>query len=198
VIRADVLRDATGLAGDDVCLPDVVEERRLPMVDVPHDRHDRRTRRELRCILGLLGRIVARRVLLFPDRLEAVLPSDQLDLIKIEPLVDGHHHPQVLEREPHDLRRRQLENLRQLAHRDELIHAYGLLFALNLRLALGLELFARHAIERPSSRAPSRARAHGAHGPRDVRRHGLLIHGPALPLLATTASHLAAAHARAG
>ena len=41
VVGADVLRDAAGLAGDDVRLADVVEERRLAVVDVAHDRDDR-------------------------------------------------------------------------------------------------------------------------------------------------------------
>ena len=41
VVRADVLRDAARLAGDDVRLADVVEQRRLAVVDVTHDRDDR-------------------------------------------------------------------------------------------------------------------------------------------------------------
>ena len=47
VVRADVLRDAAGLARDDVRLADVVEQRRLAVVDVTHDRDDRRARLEL-------------------------------------------------------------------------------------------------------------------------------------------------------
>ena len=45
VVRADVLRDAARFARDDVRLADVVEQRRLTVVDVTHDRDDRRTRR---------------------------------------------------------------------------------------------------------------------------------------------------------
>ena len=41
LVGADVLRDATRLARDDVCLPDGVEERRLAVVDVAHDGDDR-------------------------------------------------------------------------------------------------------------------------------------------------------------
>ena len=47
VVRTDVLRDAAGLAGNHVRLADVIEQRRLAMVDVTHDRDDRRTRDEI-------------------------------------------------------------------------------------------------------------------------------------------------------
>ena len=42
VVGADVLRDAAGLAGDDVGLADRVEQRRLAVVDVTHDGDDGR------------------------------------------------------------------------------------------------------------------------------------------------------------
>jgi hypothetical protein len=42
LVGADVLGDATGLAGDDLGLADRVEQRRLAVVDVAHDRDDRR------------------------------------------------------------------------------------------------------------------------------------------------------------
>ena len=41
-VGADVLRDAAGLAGDDVGLADAVEQAGLAVVDVAHDGHDRR------------------------------------------------------------------------------------------------------------------------------------------------------------
>jgi len=44
LIRADVLGDTAGLAGDNVRLPDGIEQRRLAVVDVTHDRDDGRTR----------------------------------------------------------------------------------------------------------------------------------------------------------
>ena len=44
VIGADVLRDAAGLALGDARLADGVEQRRLAVVDVAHDRDDRRAR----------------------------------------------------------------------------------------------------------------------------------------------------------
>ena len=43
---ADHLRDAAGLGGGDVAGSDLVEQRRLAMVDVPHDRHDGGPRRQ--------------------------------------------------------------------------------------------------------------------------------------------------------
>src|SRR5215207_3961024 len=52
LIGADVLGDAARLAGRDLGLADRVEQRRLAVVDVSHDRDDRRTRDEL--VLGVL------------------------------------------------------------------------------------------------------------------------------------------------
>ena len=71
VVRADVLRDAAGLAGDDVRLPDVVEQRRLAVVDVTHDGDDRRPRHELLGrVLGGVG-LHLRGVLVLAHGLEA-------------------------------------------------------------------------------------------------------------------------------
>ena len=44
LVRADVLRDPAGLGLDDGRLANRVEQRRLAVVDVAHDRHDRRAR----------------------------------------------------------------------------------------------------------------------------------------------------------
>ena len=44
--RADVLGDATALAGRDLGRPDGVEQARLAVVDVAHDGHDRGPRLE--------------------------------------------------------------------------------------------------------------------------------------------------------
>ena len=46
LVGADVLGDAAGFARDDVGAADRVEQRRLAVVDVAHDRDDRRTRLE--------------------------------------------------------------------------------------------------------------------------------------------------------
>ena len=52
LVGADVLGDAAGLAGDDVGLADRVEQRRLAVVDVAHDRDDRRALDEV--LVGVL------------------------------------------------------------------------------------------------------------------------------------------------
>jgi hypothetical protein len=50
-----VLCDAAGLGLDDLGVPNRVEQRRLAVVDVPHDRHHRRARDEiLRVVLERL------------------------------------------------------------------------------------------------------------------------------------------------
>ena len=52
LVGADVLRDPAGLGLDDRGLADRVQERRLAVVDVAHDRDDRRARRKI--LLGVL------------------------------------------------------------------------------------------------------------------------------------------------
>ena len=52
LVGADVLRDAAGLAGDDLRRADRVQQRRLAVVDVAHDRDDRRAVDEI--LLGVL------------------------------------------------------------------------------------------------------------------------------------------------
>ncbi len=54
LIGADVLGDAAGFARDDVGMADRVEQRRLAVIDMAHDRDDRRARLER---LVLVGRI---------------------------------------------------------------------------------------------------------------------------------------------
>ena len=54
LVGADVLRDAAGLAGGDVGLADRVEQRRLAVVDVAHDRDDRRALDEV--VVGVVER----------------------------------------------------------------------------------------------------------------------------------------------
>ena len=52
-VSADVLRDAAGLTGCDVCAADAVEQAGLAVVDVTHDHHDRRARDEF--VLAILA-----------------------------------------------------------------------------------------------------------------------------------------------
>ena len=47
LVGTDVLGDATGLTRDDVGLADRIKELRLAVVDVAHDGHHRRSRREI-------------------------------------------------------------------------------------------------------------------------------------------------------
>ena len=55
LVRADVLRDAARLARDDVGVPDRIEQRRLAVVHVTHDRDDGRTGQEVLFVLVLVG-----------------------------------------------------------------------------------------------------------------------------------------------
>ncbi len=121
VVGADVLGDAAGLAGDDVRLADVVEERRLAVVDVAHDRDDRgaRLQRLRRILFDFLPEIGG--VFVLTQRLEAELRRDQLDLVEVQPLVDRHHQAQFLEGELDDLAGRDLHQVGELGDGDELV-----------------------------------------------------------------------------
>ena len=99
VVGADVLRDAAGLAGHDVGLADVIEQRRLAVVDVTHDGDDGGSGDEIFLHVGRLVRRVGDRVVRLAHGLEAELAGDQLDLVEVEALVDGDHQPEILERE---------------------------------------------------------------------------------------------------
>ena len=106
LVRADVLGDAPRLGLDHGGLANRVEERRLAVVDVTHDRHDRRARNEVRLVVLVLLRLelLFRRVL---DRdLALDLGRDQLDLLVGERLRRRAH---LAERH---------EDLDQLGHRD--------------------------------------------------------------------------------
>jgi hypothetical protein len=92
VVGADVLGDAAGLALGDLRLPDRVEQRRLAMVDVTHDRHDRGARSDVFWL-----RLVAfgRHELLFEAPhldLGTELARDVLGRVHVHRAVDGHHH----------------------------------------------------------------------------------------------------------
>ena len=87
LVGADVLRDPAGLGLDDRRLADRVEQRRLAVVDVAHDRHDRRpvSERLLGVVVRLRLGVLVGRVL---DRdLALELGREQLDLVVGERLV---------------------------------------------------------------------------------------------------------------
>ena len=71
LVRADVLRDATGLARGDFRLADRVQQRRLAVVDVTHDRDHRRAGLEI--VVVVLERRVRVRVLGGRDDLDLLL-----------------------------------------------------------------------------------------------------------------------------
>ena len=92
LVGADVLRDATGLAGGDLGLADRVQQRRLAVVDVAHDRHDRRALDEILVgvvVLDLDIGVVAQR-----DDLDLLVErvGDGLDLVVGQGLGDHRQH----------------------------------------------------------------------------------------------------------
>ena len=117
-IRADVLRDAAGLAGRDLRVADIVEQARLAVVDVAHDDHDRRAGDEL--VGGVL--MVVEQTLFDGDDdlaldLAAKLRGDEFRRVEVDGLVDRGHDA-VFEQALDDLSRRLLHAGSQLADSD--------------------------------------------------------------------------------
>ena len=88
LVRADVLRDPTRLGLDDRRLPDRVEQRRLAVVDVTHDRHHRRARRQIRRVVFEHLRLVVVVGRMLDRHLALELGGDQPDLVVAERLRD--------------------------------------------------------------------------------------------------------------
>ena len=154
LVRADVLRDAAGLGGDDARVADRVEERRLAVVDVAHDRHDRRARLEL--LLGVVERL---RLLLLVggvlDRdLALDLGRDELDLLVAQRLGRRAHLA-----EPHEdldeLRHRDAERLREVLDADAGLDGDGTGRRRDRRLRAA-------ALPRPGAPGAARARSAAA------------------------------------
>ena len=117
LVRADVLRDPSCLGLDHRRLADRVEQRRLPVVDVTHDRDHRRPRREI-----FLAVVVRRRLELLLggvlDRdLALELRADDLDLLVGERLRRRPHLPEA-HQDLDELGHRDAERLREVLHRD--------------------------------------------------------------------------------
>jgi hypothetical protein len=97
LVGADVLGDATGLAGDDLGLADRVEQRRLAVVDVAHDRDDRRALDEV----GRRRRRASSSLVLLGDGddldLLVELVGEQLDRLVGERLRERRHLAQAHE-----------------------------------------------------------------------------------------------------
>ena len=117
LVRADVLGDPAGLGLDDGRLADRVEQRRLAVVDVTHDRDDGRALAER--LLGVVERLGLDVVVLgvLDRHLALELGGDQLDLVVRQRLRRGLHRAEV-HQELDDLRHRDAERLREVAQRD--------------------------------------------------------------------------------
>ena len=182
LVGADVLRDAAGLAGDDARLADRVEQARLAVVDVAHDRDDRRARDEIlgRVVEGLLGRDLVGGA---RDRdLALELGADHLDGLVRERLRDADelaeaHHDLL------DLRGRDAQCGREVLDRDAGADGRGTRGGRNLFAALGAVLaaaataaLARVALRARGCRvdhdAAATAELRAALGPRDARAAG--------------------------
>ena len=113
LVRADVLRDAACLGVDDRRLANRIEERRLAVVDVTHDRDDRRTRLQvlLRVVEHLRLELLFGRVL---DRdLALELGADHLELLVGERLRRSAHLAESHE-DLDQVRHRHAERLREI------------------------------------------------------------------------------------
>jgi hypothetical protein len=97
--------------------------------------------------------------------------------------------PRFLSAKPDDLRRRDLQDLREVGDGDELVHAHRRALALLLRGAQRLHLLAR-VLAAPAPAAGRRA-AHALHGTRDVVGNRLLIDAGSAPLLAAATVRVA-------
>ena len=117
LVGADVLGDAACLGRDDGGLADRVEQRRLAVVDVAHDRDDRRARLER--LLGVLEdlRLAVVVVGVLDRHLALELGGDQHHLVVGERL-RGRLHLAEVHQELDDLRHRDPERLREVAQRD--------------------------------------------------------------------------------
>src|SRR4051794_28618621 len=113
LVGADVLRDAAGLARGHVRLADRVQQRRLAVVDVTHDRDHRRARLEV--LVGVLEHRLGRRVLGGRDDVDLLveLVGEHLDRVVGQRLRERRHLAethQLLD----DLRHRHAERLRHV------------------------------------------------------------------------------------
>ena len=85
-----MLRDTTGLTGNDVGLADVVQQGGFTVVNVTHNRDDRMTRYQ---IFGIVLSILAACLFCISTdklNLEAELLCQQRNRLRIQSLVDGH------------------------------------------------------------------------------------------------------------
>src|SRR5205807_5052219 len=89
-IRADMLCDTARFTGDNVRFANIIEQRCFTVIDMTHDRNDRRARLErLRLVHYIFERIGGELLLEF-DR-ESKFIGDELDRSLLEPTIDGDH-----------------------------------------------------------------------------------------------------------
>src|SRR2546423_15326030 len=152
------------------------------MIDVTHDRDDRRPRLHVLRRIRDDGADFLSLILVLADGLEAELSRNDLDLVEVEALVDGDHEAEILEREADDLRGRDLQDLRELTDSDELVDADQLLLTLDLRRTHRLGFLSdASTVDTSASRARAAQRRHRLG---DVRVHYFLIDRAPLPLFA--------------
>jgi hypothetical protein len=189
LVGADVLGDPARLGLDHARPADGVEQRRLPVVDVSHDRHHRRARLE-----RLLGVVEALRLLLLVggvlDRdLAPDLGRDQLDLLVGQRLRRRPHLAEAHE-DLDDVRHRDAERLRQVADADAGLDRDGTrrlrgrllpaLAALPVLTPARLALLPRRAgsLVVDDDPAPAVSGAAAARAERPVRSVAPVRHGP--------------------
>src|SRR4051794_18013102 len=199
LVGADVLGDAARLARGDLGLADRVEQRRLAVVDVAHDRDDRRAVDQLvvRVLVGRLG-------------LHLFGGADHVDLLveRVGQHLDGLVRQRLGERrhlaELHqlldDLGRAELQELGDLLDRRAGAHLDGrvlLLLGLELRPRLGLEIGLDPLGPAPAA-APAARRLGLLGRPGAISPGGLGVdhHSPATASAATAATALASTAAR--
>ena len=148
VVGTDVLRDAAGLARNDVGLADVVEQRGLTVIDVTHHRHNWRAADE---VFGLVFFLADGLLHLGRDvfGLESELVGHKVDGFGVHSLVDRHHNADRHQRRNHLHRRdahhrgefadghklRQFQHLR-LCHFGVLLFVQAFLYGFALLLAV--------------------------------------------------------------
>ena len=102
MIGTDVLGDAAGFAGGDLGTADVVEQRSLAVIDVPHDGHDRRTRFLVAAIgFGMRDQRRFGIVVTGPYGLVAQFLDDEHGRVVIDGLIDRGHDTHLEQRFDH-------------------------------------------------------------------------------------------------
>ena len=162
LVGADVLGDATGLAGHDVGRADAVEQQRLAVVDVAHDRDDRRPRL---LGLGIVVVVVVEEGLqlellllagLHEQHVGADLEREQLDLLVGE-RHGGGDHLAVLEEEAHDVGRGAVQLGAELLRRGAPLDDDGALGDGSIRRRVGRHRLGRQLLHGATTTATSLA-----------------------------------------